>query len=95
MTDDFEQGQARSGRDDHHHSQFTIAEYDRPSIGVVEAVATATDRDAGSLPQLGRVIDPDALDDLLGRDGDVEVSFEYAGTEVIVQSDGTIFVTGD
>lgn len=94
MTDDHQRSHSRSGRDGI-RSQFTIAEYDRPSIGVIEAVATATDRDAGDLPQLGRAIDPDALDDLLGRGGDVEIAFEYAGVEVTVQGDGTVFVTGD
>ena len=94
MTDDHQRSHSRSGGDGT-RSQFTIAEYDRPSIGVVEAVATATDRDAGGLPQLGRAIDPDALDDLLGRGGDVEIVFEYAGVEVTVQGDGTVFVTGD
>jgi len=92
MTDDHHR--SPSGRDGT-RSQFTISEYDRPSIGVVEAVATATDRDTGALPQLGHVIDPDALDDILDHDGDVEISFEYAGTDVTVQGDGTVFVTGD
>ena len=93
MTDDHQPSHSRSGRDGA-HAQFTISEYDRPSIGVVEAVATATDRDAKALPQLGRVIDPDALNDLLARGGDLEVSFEYAGTQVTVEGDGTVFVTG-
>lgn len=92
MTDEHHRSHSRSGRDGT-RSQFTISGYDRPSIGVVEAVGAATDRDAGALPQLGHVVDPDALDDLLGRSGDVEISFEYAGVEVIVQSDGTVFVT--
>jgi hypothetical protein len=92
MTDEHQRSHSRSGSDGE-RSQFTISEYDRPSIGVVEAVGAATDRDADSLPQLGHTIDPDALDDLLGRDEDVEVTFEYAETEVTVQSDGTVFVT--
>jgi hypothetical protein len=94
MTDDHQRGHSRSGRDET-TSQFTISEYDRASIGVVEAVATATNRNAGTLPQLGHVIDPDALDDLLDRGEDVELSFEYAGTEVTVHGDGTVFVTDD
>ncbi|SEW14322.1 HalOD1 output domain-containing protein [Halobacterium jilantaiense] len=94
MTDDNHRSHSCSGRDGT-RCRFTISEYDRASIGVVEAVATATDRDAGSLPPLGRVIDPDALDDLLGRGGDVEITFEYADAEVTVQGDGTVFVTGD
>jgi hypothetical protein len=92
MTDDHQRSHSRSGRDGT-SSQFTISEYDRASIGVVEAVAAATDRDAGTLPQLGHVIDPDALDDLLDRGGDVEITFEYASTEVTVHGDGTVFVT--
>jgi len=94
MTDDHHRRHSRSGRDGT-HSQFTISEYDRASIGVVEAVAAATDRDAGDLSQLGRVIDPDALDDLLDHGGDVKITFEYAGAEVTVQGDGTVFVTGE
>jgi len=93
MNDDNQRRPSRRGGDGT-DSQFTISEYDRASIGVVEAVAAATDRNPGALPQLGHVIDPDALDDLLDHGGDVEIAFEYAGAEVTVHGDGTVFVAG-
>jgi hypothetical protein len=70
-----------------------------PAVALVEAVADATDRDPLELPPLSEVIDPDALNGLLrpdpgsNEDGNtVQVSFEYAGVVVLVDSTGLIEV---
>jgi hypothetical protein len=69
-----------------------------PGVAVVEAVAAATDRDPLELPPLSEVIDPDALEGLLDPDAGVDdaksnlvqVSFEYAGVVVLIDSTGLI-----
>jgi hypothetical protein len=82
----------RHAGDEGDHATYDLSEYDRPTVGVVEAVAAATDRDPEALPQLGHVVDPDAVDDLLASGPDVEIGFEYAGTAVTVSGDGTVVV---
>lgn len=77
-------------------------EYDaqtRPvTEAVVEAVAEATETSPLDLPQLHRVVDPDALDSLfsgrpLGPDhADGTVAFEFAGCTVSVNAHGTVEV---
>lgn len=62
---------------------------EQPSIAVLEAVATATNRDPIDLPRLHDYVDPDALDALVSTgsaDGSVSVSFDYDGLEVTVDS---------
>lgn len=61
---------------------------------IVQAVADSTDDDALELPPLYDTIDPEALDALVTRISDGEVSFNYAGQRVTVQSDGTVVVEG-
>jgi hypothetical protein len=92
MTDNTRCGHGRGRHDEGNQSTYDLGNYDRPTVGVVEAVAAATDRDPGSLPQLGHVVDPDAIDDLLASDPDVEIDFEYADTTVTVYGDGTVVV---
>lgn len=61
-----------------------------PTHRVVNAIAEETDADATSLtPPLGSVVDPEALNRLVGSaDGtDVTVTFEYAGHEVSLSGD--------
>lgn len=67
-----------------------------PSVGIIRAVAAATDRAATELPPLYDRVNADALDELManGRAGDVRVSFTYAGVEVTVTGDGDVFVSG-
>jgi len=81
------------------HARYSWTETETPSIGVVEAVAAATERDATDLPRLADAVDPDALNELLGGteagDNDVRVSFEYADTTVTVRSAGTVAVATD
>jgi len=62
---------------------------EQPSIAVLEAVATATNRDPIDLPRLHDYVDPDALDALVSAesaDGSVSVSFDYDGLEVTVDA---------
>lgn len=72
-----------------------------PSTGVVEAIADAADRDATTLEPMYETIDPDALDQLVRSeserelDGNVAVSFEYAGYGVTVRGDGSVVVRID
>ncbi|MDH5018642.1 HalOD1 output domain-containing protein [Halobacterium rubrum] len=92
MTDNTRCGHGRGRQGEGSHTTYDLGEYDRPTVGVVEAVAAATDRDPGSLPQLGHVVDPDAIDDLLASGPDVEIDFEYADTTVTVRGDATVVV---
>lgn len=64
-----------------------------PSVGVVEAVATASDRDPLKLPPLYDHVAADALDQLLTSGSEVHISFRYAGCEVAIEGDGTIEVS--
>lgn len=62
---------------------------EQPSIAVIEAVATATNRGPIDLPCLHDVVDPEALDALTSTgsaDTRVSVSFDYDGLEVTVDS---------
>lgn len=66
-----------------------------PSAAVVEAVAAVTDRDPTTMPPLYYWVDPDALDGLLTHDGsdaagEVHVSFDYDGVDVVVDSTGRL-----
>jgi|GEM_PF-3061320 len=63
--------------------------FEQPSIAVIEAVVTATNRDPIDLPCLHDFVDPDALDALVSTgsaDRRVSVSFDYDGLEVTVDS---------
>ena len=68
-----------------------------PSATVIEAVASATDRDELELPPLHEYVDADALDAVVTsrqtEDSDgVSVSFDYADVEVVVDSRGWVEV---
>lgn len=70
----------------------------RPSERVVEAVAANQDVDPIELKPLYEVVDPDALDAIVGPSGDVgpaaacTVEFDYAGVSVVVRTDGSVHV---
>lgn len=72
-------------------TRYTFGESIRPSVAVVEAVATATGYGPYDVPPLYEVIDPDALDDLFSpkRDGTPRragrVTFRLAGCNVTVR----------
>lgn len=79
------------------------ADSELPSRSVVHAVSEATGTDPLQMPQLGDVIDPDALDDLL-RGGlrstddsspltDGCVTFRFNGCDVVVHADGRTVVS--
>ena len=57
---------------------------------LTQRVANTTNSDPSELPVLYDHIDPDALDVLIKRMSDGEISFTYAGCEVTVESDGSI-----
>lgn len=64
---------------------------------VIEALAAANGTDPCDLPKLYEVIDLDALDRLVRRDGDrqhtgVRVEFVVAGCDVTVEADGRVVV---
>lgn len=68
-----------------------LDQFDRPSTGVVEAIAAVTDQEPQDVPPLYDVVDPDALDAIVSTDGNdtgrsVRVSFAYEGLEVTVDS---------
>lgn len=86
--------------------QFTFRHVHSPkfrlSTSVVLAVAEVLDVDQRAIdPPLAHVIDPDALDHLVGpldetgRTPDVEIRFGLAGCRVVVQGDGHITVVPD
>ena len=69
-----------------------------PSIAVIELVAIASDREPTGLEPLYEVLDPDALDALVGSNGSnrvgngTTVSFEFAGQSVTVNGGGGVMV---
>lgn len=80
-----------------HRTRHDFAGERRLSTSVVEAVATALGTDPLSLDErLYDVLDPDALDRLLGGDGEAAgpqtLSFELADCSVTVHGDGRIVV---
>lgn len=62
------------------------------STRIVRRVARATNRDETELPLLYDAIEPEALDTLIDRMSDGEISFGYAECKITVKSDGTIRV---
>lgn len=68
------------------------------AAAVVKRVASHLDVDEADLPALYDSVDPDALEALFAtrvdgsRRGSGRVTFEYAGCQVIVSSDGTVHV---
>jgi len=64
------------------------------SARVIRCVSVVTGRDPLDLPPLYDVVDPDALDTLVSRDGDAcTLSFEFAGAHVRVSGTGDIHVS--
>lgn len=57
---------------------------------LIQRVANTTNSNSSELPVLYDHIDPDALDTLIEKMSDGEISFTYAGCEVTVESEGTI-----
>ena len=58
---------------------------------MLTAIADHLDTDPTSLPPIGESIDPDILSDLQSEDEPVKtLTFEYAGHEIVVTSDGIV-----
>lgn len=60
---------------------------------VVQRVAAETETDQLDLLPLYEAIDPEALDSMVDKLSDGEVSFAYAGTTVTVDNNGAIRLT--
>lgn len=79
-------------------ASYALEPGEPPLLGVVRAVAAVRGREPTALPPLYDVVDPDALDRLVGgppgheADGSVRVAFVYAGTTVSVDGTGRIQV---
>lgn len=60
---------------------------------VIYAVVAKDDRGPLELPPLHGSVDPDALETCANRIDHGEISFQYAGYTVTVESDGVVTVT--
>lgn len=69
-----------------------------PNGAVIETVAIAANAEPTAIDSLYDAVDPDALDAIVrsdgigGKNGDVSVSFVFAGHDVRVHSDGVVIV---
>lgn len=69
-----------------------------PTEAVIAAVAAAKDADETALPPLFERIDPDALESLFAATSDRtgqrngNLTFDYAGCQITVNSHGTVIV---
>ena len=57
---------------------------------VIQTVASQSNTDASDLPPLFHTLDPDSLDTLIREMKEGEVSFEYAGYNITVNTDGVV-----
>lgn len=71
--------------------RYSLDADERPSDGVVFAMAELTDRPAIDLEPLAEAVDPEALDRLFAADQRREVTFSYLGRPVTV-TDGEVEV---
>lgn len=84
------------GRRDAFHVSFDPDEDDVVEE-VVRAVAVIHNTDPNALSPLGRVVDPDALEALIGRGfeefgTDTQVSFVYEDLEITLDTDGNVWL---
>lgn len=74
------------------HMEYEIERSESVSVAVVRAVSAVDGRKPGSLPPLGRVLDPDALDALFAPQADGEprtggrLSFVYSRCRVTLDN---------
>lgn len=59
---------------------------------VVQTIANQSNTDALDLPPLFDAIDPDSLDMVIREMDEGEVSFDYAGYNITVNTDGAVEV---
>jgi len=72
---------------------FQIGE--RPqSVAMIEAIAFVTNQDPLDIDPVADVIDPDAMDQLLGGDDTVTISFVFGEYHVEVAGSGEIVISG-
>lgn len=92
MTDGGDPPDAAAGRD-RWTVRHEVDDATEPAVAVVAAVAAATGSDPTAMSPLGDVVDTDALNAMLGPDGDsVRVSFSFHGVDVHAGRDGEIRV---
>lgn len=78
------------------HSGLEQSDRAVSSLSILEAIAERDGSAASTMePPLYEIVDPDALDQLLGGNGrdtqpPVTVRFEYAGHRIVAGSDGTL-----
>ncbi|WP_436932669.1 HalOD1 output domain-containing protein [Halosimplex halobium] len=60
----------------------TPLEDDEPTQAIIEAVAAVSNTPPDELPSLHAAVDPDAINQLLASESDVEISFDYAGYRI-------------
>lgn len=87
---------------DRYSFRYSSGELNQPTAAIIEAVSWIEGVDAAALDPLAEVVDPDALNELFGRQAgrqlfrrsaseptpeDLEVVFEYAGYVVTVESE--------
>ena len=70
----------------------TQTDADGELLRLVNRVADIRGTDITELPPLHDAIDGDVLGDLLGSEFDGELTFTYAGCEVVVAGDGSVRV---
>ena len=81
--------------DDEACDECRIRPFESPSHRTVRSVAEATGRGHDELRPLYDVIDPDALDELIGGSGaDVRIEFRYEGCHVRVGGDRVLIADG-
>jgi len=60
---------------------------------VIQRVSEATNRTELEVPPLYDAVDPDALEQLVESTSNARFTFQYAGCEVTVESDGEVQVS--
>ena len=65
-----------------------------PSVAMIEAIAFVTNQDPLDIDPVADVIDPDAMDQLLGDDDTVTISFVFEEYDVEVAGSGEIIISG-
>lgn len=77
---------------DRRDTMYEVSTNETPSETVISAVATVTDQSPLEMTPLIRVIDPDALDQLLDANGgngsSPTVTFDYCRCQVAVTANG-------
>ncbi|MGQ4556864.1 HalOD1 output domain-containing protein [Halobellus sp. GM3] len=65
-----------------------------PSVAMIEAIAFVTNQDPLDIDPVADVIDPDAMDQLLGGDDTVTISFVFEEYDIELSGSGEIVISG-